>query len=178
MAFDKSMLQYYDKPQRYHVYDMLLPLCDQVYISCNREQATGIEPGYDFIKDDETLGDIGPIAALLTASAKFPGKHILQIGCDYPFLKAEELEMFSGFCNEKPVSFYNEQADLFESMLAWYPDTCIDELNLMFAAKRFSLQHLLRKTNALQYIPKEINSIKSIDTKEAYIQACEQVNAG
>lgn len=178
MGTDKSLMQYYDKPQRYHVYEMLLPICDKVFVSCNPEQATAMEPGYNFIKDDETLGGIGPMAALLTAFAEFPGKHILQIGCDYPFLKTTELEMFSGFCTDIPVSFYNEKADIYESMLAWYPRTCFDELKSMFAANRFSLQYLLRKTNAIKYLPNDLNSIKSIDTREAYIQTCEQINAG
>jgi molybdopterin-guanine dinucleotide biosynthesis protein A len=178
MGKDKSMLQYYDKPQRYHVYDMLLPFCEKVFISCNREQVTGMEPGYNFIKDDETFGDIGPMAALLSAFTLYPKNNILQIGCDYPFLNTIELEIFSGFCTDIPVSFYNEKADIFESMLAWYPYTCFDELKHMHDANRFSLQYLLRKTNALKYLPKDINSIKSIDTYEAYIQTCERINTG
>jgi molybdopterin-guanine dinucleotide biosynthesis protein A len=178
MGTDKSMLQYYEKPQRYHVYDMLLPFCEKVFISGNEAQANTIEPGYDFIKDDTAFGNIGPMAALLTAFTQYPAKHMLLIGCDYPFLKAAELEIFSKLCIDIPASFYNREGIIYESMLAWYPCTCFDELKLMFDAKQFSLQHLLRKTDATKYLPTDTNCIKSVDTTEAFIQTIKGINAG
>ena len=33
MGTDKSLLLYYDKPQCYHLYDMLQPFCEKVFIS-------------------------------------------------------------------------------------------------------------------------------------------------
>ncbi len=171
MGSDKSMLQYYDKPQRYHVYDMLLPFCEKVFIASNQDQANSIEAGYDFIPDDEAFRNIGPMGALLTAFAKYPGKHILLIGCDYPFLKASELEIFSKLCIDVPASFYNIEAVIYESMLAWYPFTCFDELKRMYESKQFSLQQLLRKTDAIKYLPTDTNCIKSIDTAEDYFKA-------
>jgi molybdopterin-guanine dinucleotide biosynthesis protein A len=171
MGTDKSMLQYYDKPQRYHVYDMLQPFCEKVFISCNEAQANTIEPGYDFIQDDIPFSNIGPLGALLTAFAKYPGKHMLLIGCDYPFLKAAELEIFSKLCINIPASFYNREGIIYESMLAWYPFTCFDELKRMFDAKQFSLQHLLRKTDATKYLPPDTNCIKSVDTQEDHERA-------
>ena len=176
MGTDKSMLQYHNKPQRYHVYEMLLPFCDSVFISCNAEQALDMAAGYHYMPDDATFSHIGPIGALLTAFYKNPDKHILLIGCDYPFLQATELEIFSTHCKDRPVSFYNAAADIYESMIAWYPNTCFEELKNMFKAKELSLQHLLRKTNAVKYIPSTQNSITSIDTREGYEQAYKRLN--
>jgi molybdopterin-guanine dinucleotide biosynthesis protein A len=178
MATDKSMLQYYHKPQRYHVYDMLLPFCEKVFISCNKEQVNSITEGYDFIEDASTYNDIGPMAALLSAFTLFPQKNLLLIGCDYPFLKTAELEQFSLQCNDIPASFYNKEAVIYESMLAWYPFTCFDELKRMFDAKQFSLQQLLRKYHALKYIPTDTNSIKSVDTNEAFNETYKLINEG
>ena len=113
MGTDKSMLQYYKKPQRYHVYDMLLPLCEKVFISCNAQQANSIAEGYDFIKDAPAYNDIGPMAALLSAFTLHPHKNLLLIGCDYPFLKTAELERFSLLCKEVPASFYNNKAVIY-----------------------------------------------------------------
>jgi molybdopterin-guanine dinucleotide biosynthesis protein A len=176
MGTDKSMLQYYDKSQRYHVFDMLLPRCEKVFISCNAEQASSIDAGYVFIKDDEIFANIGPMAALLTAFTQFPNKNILLIGCDYPFLKADELEMFSMLCKDTPTSFYNQEAAIYESMLAWYPYTCFEDLKQMFAAKEFSLQQLLRKNDPIKYIPADINCIRSIDTMEAFLKAYNSIH--
>lgn len=176
MGTDKSMLQYHDKPQRYHLYDMLLPFCEKVFISCNEEQAKNTEPGYHFIKDDESFAGIGPMVALLTAFTKFPGKNVLLIGCDYPFLTAGELGSFSSYCKNEPAAFYNETGGVYEPMLAWYPYTFFDVLQKMYAAKQLSLQHFLKDNNATKYLPLNSNSIISIDTAEAYTKACNLIN--
>ena len=178
MGTDKSMLQYFEKPQRYQVYDMLLPFCEKVFISCNQVQAKSIEPEYDFIPDDNPFSKNGPMGALLTAFTKYPDKHMLLIGCDYPFLKAAELEIFSKLCIDIPVSFYNKEAVIFESMLAWYPCSCFDELMYMFGTKQFSLQQLLRNNDAVKYLPTDINCIKSIDNIEAFNQTYKQIHTG
>jgi molybdenum cofactor guanylyltransferase len=177
MGTDKSLLLYYNKPQRYHVYDMLQPYCEKIYISCDKAQYNNIEAGYNAIPDNEAFSNIGPIGALLTAFTQFPEKNILLIGCDYPFLKADELELFSAMCKDIPASFYNQEADIYESMLAWYPYSCFEALKQMFEAKQLSLQQLLRKHNALKYLPFNKNCIKSIDTREAFTLAVNQLNA-
>ncbi len=176
MHTDKSMLRYYDKPQRYHVYDMLLPFCEKVFISCNEQQTKSIDADYNFIEDAPLYNDIGPMAALLSAFALHPQNSLLLIGCDYPFLKTGELEQFSLLCKDVPVSFYNEEGVIYESMLAWYPYTCFDELKRMFEAKQFSLQQLLRKYDAIKYVPTNTNSIKSVDTTEAFNEAYKLIN--
>jgi len=171
MGTDKSMLQYYDKPQRYHVYDMLLPFCEKVFISCDDEQMKNIEAGYRAIADDETFSNMGPMGALLTGFTQFPEKNILLIGCDYPFLKTDELERFANLCLKTPATFYNQEADIYESMLGWYPYGCFEILKQMFKAREFSLQQLLKSKNALQYLPADITSIQSVDTSEAFLKA-------
>lgn len=176
MGTDKSMLQYYGKPQRYHVYDMLHSLCEKVFISCSNDQATHIQAGYHSVTDGEQFGDIGPMAALLTAFSAFPGKHVLLIGCDYPFLNLTELAAFAKLCKISPASFYNPQAVIYESMLAWYPHSCAAELLRMFNSKLFSLQNLLRNKNAVKYLPADSNCILSVDTMEAYEEAVRQIN--
>lgn len=178
MGTDKSMLQYYDKPQRYHVYDMLQPCCEKVFISCDPEQLKNMDAGYQVIADETKFSNMGPMGALLTAFTQFPGKNILLTGCDYPFLKAGELEIFSACCKGVPASFYNQEADIYESMLAWYPHSCFGDLKQMFEANQFSLQQLLRKYHALKYLPADAGCIQSIDTIEAYAEARKLINAG
>ena len=178
MGNDKSMLQYHNKPQRYYLYDMLQPLCKSVFISCNEAQANNIKAGYTFIKDEKAFGNIGPMTALLTAFSQHPNKNILLIGCDYPFLKAGELQIFSNQCKKLPVAFYNKEENIYEPMLAWYPFTCFDKLKTMFDEKQFSLQQFLKQNEAIKHLPTNINSIKSIDTTEAFTQAIKILNAG
>jgi molybdenum cofactor guanylyltransferase len=173
MGTDKSLLTYYNKPQRYHVYEMLLPFCKNVFISCNQLQSANIEKGYPFLKDDDAYTDIGPMAALLTACKQFPEKNILLIGCDYPFLSATDLQQFSTYCagENNMAAFYNEQEELYEPLLAWYPYQSFDKLKKMHHANRYSLQHFLKDNGAIKFYPQNKNSITSVDTNDEFIKA-------
>ena len=168
MGKDKSLLKYYDKPQRYHLYDMLLPFCEKVFISCNAVQVNGIEDGYSFIEDTAVYADIGPMAALISAFIKFPKKNILLIGCDYPFLNAAELQQFLGCCKKMPAAFYNEHENVYEPLLAWYPTSSFTVLKEMLQGKKNSLQQFLKNAGAVKYYPQNKNSITSIDTIEGF----------
>ncbi len=169
MGTDKSMLRYYEKPQRYHVYDMAAAFCKEVYISCNTVQAKTIEDGYNSITDDKKFTDIGPMAALLTGADLFPEKNILIIGCDYPLLRIEDIMGFSEKCGgSKPVAFYNKNAGFFEPLLAWYPHLLFGKLSSSYEKQQYSLQHFLKENNAVKFYPTNIQSMISVDTEEAF----------
>ena len=176
MGTDKSMLLYYDRPQRYHLYDMLQPFCEKVFISCNTEQAKNMEDGNDVLPDDPSYTNMGPMAALLTAFTQFPQKNMLLIGCDYPFLMAAHLHRFSDYCNgERAVSFYNEQAAVYEPLLAWYPNETFDAIKKMQEAGECSLQYFLKSSGAVKFCPGNKKSMTSIDTYEDFIKVSTQL---
>ncbi len=178
MQADKSLLIYHDKPQRYHIYEMLLPHCERVFLSCSEAQAGTITTGYHFLTDLPMYKDSGPLGALLTGLSIFPGKDILFIGCDYPFLTESELRHFLSHCKgEKAVSFYNEKEGLYEPLLAWYPERSVDQLKKMYAEKQLSLQQYLKVSTAIKFTPKNKKSITSIDTPAEFIKASEMIKA-
>lgn len=174
MGSDKSLLQYFEKPQRYHVYDMLLPFCEKVFISCNAAQVNSIEDRYDFIED--SFIDIGPMAALLSAFTKFPENNILLIGCDYPFLAATELQHFLPECKGGLSAFYSEEEKIYEPLLAWYPSASFNGLKEMYKTKQFSLQYFLKSNNAGKHYPADKNSIMSVDNYADFIKVNEILN--
>jgi len=51
-------------------------------------------------------------------------------------------------------------------------------LKRTFEAKQLSLQQLLRKYDAIKYIPTDSNSIKSVDTTAAFNEAYKLINEG
>ncbi len=171
MGKDKSMLKYYEKPQRYHVYKMLVPFCEEVYISCNAAQVETIDTGYKLLTDIETYNNTGPMGALLSAFNNFPHQNILFIGCDYPYLTGIELTNFSKLCKTEPVAFFNKKENMYEPLLAWYPASTAKPLNKMWQASRFSLQHFLKEVNAVKYYPAAVKSIVSVDTYADYLEA-------
>lgn len=176
MGTDKSMLQYYDKPQRYHLYDMLQPFCEQVFISVNESQLPSMEKGYNFLTDLPQYNNIGPMVALLTAFEKFPQKNILLIGCDYPFLSITELINFSVCCTTTPLSFYNAGENICEPLLAWYPAYLSEKLIHMHANGQFSLQAFLKSSHVSKYYPANELSIMSVDTNKGFINACKLIS--
>lgn len=177
MGVDKSTLEYFGKQQRYHVYEMLLPFCENVFISCNRQQADTLEPDYSFVTDQPQFEHIGPMAAVLSAFTKFPNKNLLLIGCDYPFLTIDNLQQFSICCkNSKPIGFYNADAELYEPLLAFYPYYSFTGLKKMFELKQYSLQHFLINTGAEKHLPLDKRSMQSVDTEAEYNKAVNAIN--
>lgn len=170
MGMDKSLLQYHAAPQRYHLYDMLSPFCEETFISCNHIQSKKIFPAYNTMVDLPCYNNTGPIAALLTAFKLFTNNGFLVMGCDYPFLSAKDIREFTGFCrgNNTAAAFYNASFEMYEPLLAWYPPDAADILFEMYAAKQYSLQHYLRTVNARKFYPADPKSIQSVDTKEDY----------
>ena len=177
MGKDKSLLDYHGKPQCYHMYEMLSFFCEKVFISCNEQQADGIEQGYETLTDLDYYCNSGPVAGLLTALTSFPHHNFLMIGCDYPFLHKNDLVDFLPLCNrEDPAAFYNEEAGIYEPMLAYYHCNSKKQLLEMFEAHQYSLQHFLKEMNATKFYPKNKKSIISIDTSHDFFEAARSIN--
>ena len=177
MGSDKGMLNYHNKPQRYHLYDMLEPFCELVYISCNSIQLKDMKEGYRVMADLPAYQNIGPMAALLTAFRKYPENDFLLIGCDYPFLSAEEISRFLKHCqSENTTVFYNEKDDMYEPLIALYHHRIKNSLLEMASANQYSLQELLRKSTVTKYYPANKNSIIGINTKADLMEACKFID--
>lgn len=122
MGKDKSLIAYRTKPQCYEVYELLSNFCSKVFISCNAEQSPDIDPNYEKLTDLPGYAGVGPAAGVCTAFHSYPGRSFLVIGCDYPFLTAEEVRRF--LTSIRPgalaAAFYDEAAQCYQPVLAWY----------------------------------------------------------
>jgi molybdopterin-guanine dinucleotide biosynthesis protein A len=169
MGTDKSLLVYYGKPQRYYACEMLRPLCEEVFLSCNREQAADIPKEYNLLTDLAEYREIGPMAGLLTAFSTFPGKDFLVIGCDYPLITKNVLHFFLNNCKQENLAsaFYNDD-NKYEPLLAWYSRDCGTLLKAFFDRNELSLQYFLRSVSAQKHRPKDPTVMTSVDTPEEY----------
>ena len=177
MGIDKSLISWQGIAQRYFLYQMLEPLCKMVFISCKKAQSPGIESAYNYIVDNEKYNDIGPMAALLTAFNKYPGDSFLVLGCDYPFIKEEDILQSISKRNENDlaVSFFNKTSGFYEPLLTVYENKIATTLFENFNRQEYSLQHILRTSGAGKVIPVQMNTIKSVDTPEEYLIAVEEM---
>ncbi|MBK9478844.1 MAG: molybdenum cofactor guanylyltransferase [Bacteroidetes bacterium] len=177
MGTDKSMLQYHGKAQWLHVFNLLSKLCDTVVVSCNRTQMSNFPKEITVLIDAPEFENYGPIAALLTAAKKYPEASYLLVGCDYPFLMLDDLKLLLHNRNESVngIAFYNEAAKLYEPLLAIYEQPILYKLSANFETGKVALQHFLSEISALKIIPKNKDTIRSIDTKNDLLSAKEKL---
>jgi len=89
MGKDKYNLAYHGKSQKDYMIDLLSPHCEDVYLSCNQEQAPELQNSYPLIVD--TILNLGPFGGLLSAFRKDPDKAWLTVACDLPFLSEKTI---------------------------------------------------------------------------------------
>ncbi len=173
MGMDKSLLVYHQKSQSYHMYEMLDLLCDKVFVSCNKKQASAIPDDYEKIIDLELYQNIGPMAALLSAFTKFPDKNFIVVACDYPFLQQEDIRKLIDAIDDKhlAVSYFNPISEMKEPLLAYYSKECFPLLIKYIEKKEYSLRNFLKEIDSNKIEPISQESITSIDTPEAYHKA-------
>ncbi len=87
MGYDKGAVNWFGKEQRYHVADMLKPLCHEVFISCRSDQKPQINVNYNVLED--TFTGLGPFGAILSAFREQPDSAWLVVACDLPLLETE-----------------------------------------------------------------------------------------
>jgi len=166
MGTDKSMMVYHDKPQWQHLYELLTPLCSQVSISCNSNQASNYPAAYPRIVDE--LQETGPLAGLHSAFSKYPKDSFLVVGCDYPLVTHEDLHQLVTSREEgmEAVCFFNPVDKVEEPLLAIYESTILSKLKAAVSADEWSLRNLLR-TAATRRVPLPSSSfLTSVDTPE------------
>lgn len=91
MNKDKGGLKYFAKDQVSHTVDLLTPFCDEVFVSCRKEQEDS-----EFVKSHNQLHDnfpsVGPSSGILSAMNKYPDAAWIIIACDLPYLTNETIK--------------------------------------------------------------------------------------
>ncbi|EON77884.1 molybdopterin-guanine dinucleotide biosynthesis protein B [Lunatimonas lonarensis] len=91
MGKDKSQLHYWHEPQWKHVSELLVPFCEEVYLSCREGQVLPPTANRPAIID--TRAGMGPMGGILSAFGQHPDSAWLVVACDLPFLTREILEL-------------------------------------------------------------------------------------
>jgi len=92
MGHDKSVMEYHGKPQIQVAFDLLSPLCRDVFLSTRRSQANlDLYKKFPQVHDDEQLEGEGPLAGILSAMRKQPTAAWLVLACDLPFVTPDTI---------------------------------------------------------------------------------------
>lgn len=86
MGHDKSIIDYHGIPQREYLYNLLLKICDAVFLSLRADQQRG---GLKFIVDGNQYK--GPYNGLMSAHRQFPHVAWLVLACDLPLMDLKGL---------------------------------------------------------------------------------------
>jgi len=120
MGRDKGEINYYGKPQKEYVADLLKKDCDDVYIStqCGIPEKTN----YHYLKD--TFLDLGPYGGLLSAFRHNPNSSWLAVACDIPLLNTTTIKKLVDHRDESKVAtcYHNPATDFPEPLITlWEP---------------------------------------------------------
>ncbi len=166
MGIDKLKLFYGLQEQQLRLEELFETNLPQIFFSIRKEQDYSFLTTKNVLFDDEEFRGRGPISGLLSTNKKFPKSSIIYLGCDYPFISKEEIDLLVGQRkSEKVQSFFIND---YEPLLSFYPNSCFDKLKKHFKDGDYSLKKFLIKTNAEKIFCENPEKIMSIDTQEHY----------
>lgn len=122
MGQDKGALEYYNKPHREYLADLLNKSVHQVFISCRKNQDELIESRYKKIYD--TFEGLGPYGAILSAFREEPNKAWLSLACDLPHLDKATIKYLIENRNPGKLAtcFHNPETKFPEPLITiWEP---------------------------------------------------------
>ena len=166
MGVDKGRLSYHGKPQREHLYDLLLPLCERVFISCNAAQQRDIL----LPKIGDEFPEAGPMGGLLSAFNTAPGKAWLAVACDMPYLSQGTLQYLVEHRNpaKMATAFIGPEDGWPEPMVAvWEPEMHPVLLREMQTGKG-SLRDVLKDAATALVQPPRLHELQNINAPDAY----------
>ena len=170
MGTDKGEIYYHDKSQRRYLYDMMLPFCEAVFISCNNEQSKQI---IDMPVIEDRYINIGPLNGILSAFQANANTAWLTVACDLPFLNQKTIAYLVDHRNHSKIAtvFYNEEEKFIEPLITiWEP--AANNILLKFLAEGcYSPSKILSKSDVeMIHVPNAL-ALKNINTKEEYSEA-------
>ncbi|WP_202618097.1 NTP transferase domain-containing protein [Arcticibacter tournemirensis] len=122
MGRDKGSISYHGKSQREYLRELLVPFCQEVFISCNKEQIHDLD-GFAVIED--SVEGQGPMIGILSAFQQDPGVAWLTVACDLPFLTQKTVDHLVTHRNASKLAtaFHNPETGFPEPLITiWEPE--------------------------------------------------------
>ncbi len=93
MKKNKAALKFHNKSQALYAFELLLPFCENVFVSSRKGQKLPVAQNkLPHIYDSKKFSGHGPLAGILSAMAKYPKVTWLVLACDLPFVDDKTLK--------------------------------------------------------------------------------------
>ncbi len=166
MGEDKGAISYHDKPQREYAADLLLPYCEQVFISCRKSQLDSLDTNHGLLPD--TFLGLGPYGGILSAFQKYPNVAWMVIACDLPLLDKDTLDTLAQNRNTSKVAtcFKSNRNEFPEPLITiWEPRSYATLL--MFLSQGYSCPRKVLINSDVVVLPTpKGDKLKNINTPE------------
>ena len=172
MGRDKSSIPWHGKEQQYYMADLLRPLCNDVFISHRKEQASETNENYKTLTD--TYTGIGPYGAILSAFQFQPDAAWLVVACDLPLLDKETLGYLLASRNSDTMAttFQSPHDGLPEPLITiWEPKSYQVLLSFLSNGYTCPRKVLIRSNNAHILQPPDTVTLMNVNTPEDFAKA-------
>ncbi len=148
MGVSKAGINWHGKEQQYYLADLLSFCCEEVFISCRKDQAEQIWTEYRTIPDQ--YANAGPFEAILTAFKKYPATAWMIMACDVPLLDEQTLQYLNQQRDQTKIAtvFESPWDGLPEPLTAIWEAESYDLLKYYHQKEQISLRRLLIKHEA------------------------------
>lgn len=171
MGTDKAKICWHGKEQQYYLADLLALYCEEVFISCRKDQQQAIDQNYQTLPD--LYDDSGPLEAILTAFENEPNCGWMVIACDLPLLNTKTLdELIKQRDNNKIATVFKSLVDdLPEPLIGIWEQASFDLLKNNHQKQHRSLRNLLIINAAKMIKAPDADALINANTPEdaAYI---------
>ena len=172
MHTDKAALEYQGRPQLERAYELLTRYCEQTFVSVRREQ--GSDPlRAQFPQIVDTQDDLGPIAGIAAAQARYPDAAWLVLACDLPFVTPAALERLIGSrsTGAPATAFRSTHDGLPEPLCAVYEPAARTAVVESIASGRSCPRKLLIRLAVPLLDPVWREALDNVNTPEEYAAA-------
>jgi molybdenum cofactor guanylyltransferase len=164
MGQDKGLISYYGKPQREHLHDILLTICDQVYLSCKSSEDVPATL-YPLI-DRYNLNS--PLNGIISAFEYRPDVAWLTVPVDMPMIDNQTIQFLIANREQKSVAtcFVDSDGEKPEPLFALWEPHAFSALQSFYASGEFSPRKFLMDHTAKLLAPPSKNFYQNINTPE------------
>lgn len=170
MGTDKSTLNYFGKPQKEHVFNLLKNELDEVYYSVAK-------PSENTKEIHDTFLNLGPFGGICSAFQKDPNSAWLVLATDVPFVNKELLQLLLQKRNTSKVAtaIKGKGKDFPEPLITIYEPRAYEKL-LQYLAQGYSCPRKMLINSDIEVVEVEDALIRNVNTPQEFEEVKKELN--